>query len=174
MPRYTVTVAGQAKTVELEEKDGVVRAVIDGRERVVEVRGKSGGGSGRYHWLEGTRVVTADVDGQNGKDAAKLTVAIAGHSLAVEVTEARLDTAVAGGREARAAGPVSLRAPMPGRVVKLLVKAGDAVKVGQGVLVVEAMKMENELKSPRDGVVKQIHAAEGAAVEAGEDLARIE
>jgi len=48
------------------------------------------------------------------------------------------------------------------------------VKAGQGVLVVEAMKMENELKAPRDGVVKQLHAAEGAAVEAGQDLARIE
>ena len=62
---------------------------------------------------------------------------------------------------------------MPGRVVKLLVKAGRRREGGQGVLVVEAMKMENELKAPRDGVVKQIRAAEGAAVEAGEELARI-
>jgi biotin carboxyl carrier protein len=170
VPRFTVTVAGQTKSVELEEKDGVVRAVIDGKERTVEVRGKSQGTSGRYHWLEGARVVTADVDGQNGK----LTVAIAGHSLPVEVAEARLDTAAAGGGRAVASGPVSLRAPMPGRLVKLLVKAGEAVKAGQGVLVVEAMKMENELKAPRDGVVKQFHAAEGATVEAGEDLARIE
>jgi biotin carboxyl carrier protein len=169
LPRYTVSIAGQTKSVELEEKDGVVRAVIDGKERMVEVRGKSEGTSGRYHWLEGTRSVTVDVDGR----APKLSVAIAGHSLPVEVAEARLDTAAAGGRAA-ATGPVMLRAPMPGRVVKLLVKAGDSVKAGQGVLVVEAMKMENELKAPRDGVVKQFHAAEGAAVEAGEDLARIE
>jgi biotin carboxyl carrier protein len=165
VPRYTVTVAGQTKSVELEERDGVVRAVIDGKERTVEVRGRGG----RYHWLEGGRVVAADVDGQN----SKLTVTLAGHSLAVEVAEARLDTATGGGRPA-ATGPATLRAPMPGRVVKLLVKAGDAVKAGQGILVVEAMKMENELKAPRDGVVKQFHAAEGAAVEAGEDLARIE
>jgi biotin carboxyl carrier protein len=165
VPRYTVTVAGQTKSVELEERDGVVRAVIDGKERAVEVRGKAG----RYHWLDGDQVVTADVDGQN----SKLTVTLAGHSLAVEVAEARLDTATGSGRVV-ASGPVMLRAPMPGRVVKLLVKAGDAVKAGQGVLVVEAMKMENELKAPRDGVVKQFHAAEGATVEAGEDLARIE
>jgi biotin carboxyl carrier protein len=169
MPRYTVTVAGQTKSVELEDKGGVVRAVIDGRARSLEVRGKDG----RYHWLDGGRVVGADVDGQNGKDAGKLAVSIAGHSLAVEVAEARLDTTAGSGRVA-ASGPVSLRAPMPGRVVKLLVKAGEAVKAGQGVLVVEAMKMENELKAPRDGVVKQLHAAEGAAVEAGQDLARIE
>jgi biotin carboxyl carrier protein len=169
MPRYTVTVAGQTKSVELEEKDGVVRAVIDGKGRTLEVRGKSG----RYHWLDGGRVVATEVDGQNGKDAGKLAVSIAGHNLAVEVTEARLDTTAGSGRVA-ASGPVSLRAPMPGRVVKLLVKAGEAVKAGQGVLVVEAMKMENELKAPRDGVVKQLHAAEGAAVEAGQDLARIE
>ena len=170
MPRYTVTIGGQTKSVELEEKDGVVRAVIDGKQRTLEVRGQGG----RYTWLDGARVVAVDVDGQNGKDAGKLTVAIAGHSLPVEVAEARLDMAAAAGGRAAASGPVTLRAPMPGRVVKLLVKAGAAVKAGQGVLVVEAMKMENELKAPRDGVVKQFHAAEGAAVEAGEELARIE
>src|SRR5215213_8544172 len=165
MPRYLVTVAGHNKSIEIDERDGVVRAVIDGKERTLEVRGAGG----RLHWLDGDRVVTADVDGT----APRLTVSTAGHTLPVEVAPLRLDAGAEAGREARI-GPVSLRAPMPGRVVKVLVKVGDQVKVGQGVLVVEAMKMENELKAPRDGQVKEIAVAEGAAVEAGEDLVKIE
>jgi biotin carboxyl carrier protein len=63
---------------------------------------------------------------------------------------------------------------MPGKVVKLLVKPGDAVKAGDGVIVVEAMKMENELKAPAPGTVKEIRVAEGKAVAAGEVLVVIE
>ena len=63
--------------------------------------------------------------------------------------------------------PVSIKAPMPGRVVRVLVAVGDRVNAGQPVVVVEAMKMENELRTPRDGTVTQIAVAPGAAVEAG-------
>jgi biotin carboxyl carrier protein len=59
---------------------------------------------------------------------------------------------------------------MPGRVVKILVKVGDLLAAGQAAVVVEAMKMENELRAPRGGVVKELRCAEGAAVEAGQDL----
>ena len=62
---------------------------------------------------------------------------------------------------------VAIKAPMPGRVVRVLVAVGDRVKARQGVAVVEAMKMENELRSPRDGTVKEIGVAAGAAVESG-------
>ncbi len=78
-------------------------------------------------------------------------------------------------REAVAAkGPLSVITQMPGRVVRLLVAEGDEVEEGQGVVVVEAMKMENELKSPRDGVVKNLSVEEGAAVEGGIALCLIE
>ena len=60
---------------------------------------------------------------------------------------------------------------MPGKVVRVLVKQGDQVQEGQGLIVVEAMKMENELKSPKAGVVSELHAQEGQAVEAGAKLA---
>jgi biotin carboxyl carrier protein len=63
---------------------------------------------------------------------------------------------------------------MPGKVVKVLVAVGDEVKAGQGVVVVEAMKMENELKSPKDGKVKAVAAKEGQAVEAGQNLITLE
>ena len=66
--------------------------------------------------------------------------------------------------------PVPVRAPMPGKVVKLLVGEGDTVKEGQGVAVVEAMKMQNELKSPKTGRVEKVNVAESQTVSAGESL----
>jgi biotin carboxyl carrier protein len=71
-------------------------------------------------------------------------------------------------------GPLSVTAPMPGRIVKVLVNVGDAVAARQGVVVVEAMKMENELRSPRAGTVKEVRVAVGALVEARTVLVVIE
>ncbi len=72
------------------------------------------------------------------------------------------------------AGKQTMTAPMPGKVVKVLAKVGDDVKEGQGVVVIEAMKMENEMKSPKDGKVVEIHVQEGQAVEGGAKLAAVE
>jgi len=72
------------------------------------------------------------------------------------------------------AGPVDLRAQMPGKVVKVLVAVGDVVDAGDGLVVVEAMKMQNELKAPKAGTVSRIHAIEGATVAAGESLVIVE
>ncbi len=63
-------------------------------------------------------------------------------------------------------GPATIVAPMPGRVVKVLVAPGDAVMARQGLVVVEAMKMENELRAPRAGTVAEVRVREGAPVEA--------
>jgi pyruvate carboxylase subunit B len=62
---------------------------------------------------------------------------------------------------------------MPGKVVKVLVAVGDAVKAGQGVVVIEAMKMENELRASRDGTVAAVSVKDGQTVEAGQVLATI-
>jgi biotin carboxyl carrier protein len=71
-------------------------------------------------------------------------------------------------------GPKKLTAPMPGKVVRYLVSQGDAVEAGQGLVVVEAMKMQNEIKSPKKGAVKKLVAAVGAAVNAGDALLIVE
>ena len=71
-------------------------------------------------------------------------------------------------------GPRKLTAPMPGKVVRLLVQEKEEIEQGQGLLVMEAMKMQNELKSPKKGVVQKILAAEGANVNAGDVLAIVE
>jgi biotin carboxyl carrier protein len=72
-----------------------------------------------------------------------------------------------------AGGPKTLTAPMPSKVVKVLVREGDEVAEGQGLLVTEAMKMQNELRAPRAGRVEHIHVAEGAGVETGAPLVRL-
>src|SRR5262250_2045999 len=69
-----------------------------------------------------------------------------------------------------AEGRQQIAAPMPGKIVRLLVNAGDGVEVGQGLLVVEAMKMQNEIRSPKSGNVERVLVAEGQAVNAGEVL----
>jgi|SRR5215468_2422062 biotin carboxyl carrier protein len=71
-------------------------------------------------------------------------------------------------------GPRKLVAPMPGKVVRVLVQEGTDVEAGQGVVVVEAMKMQNEIKSPKKGVVRKLIASENAAVNAGDVLAVVE
>ena len=71
-------------------------------------------------------------------------------------------------------GRQEILAPMPGKVVRLLVEAGDTVEAGQGLFVVEAMKMQNEIRSPKSGKVERVLAKEGQAVNAGEVLAWVE
>jgi biotin carboxyl carrier protein len=71
-------------------------------------------------------------------------------------------------------GPKKITAPMPGKVVRLLVREGDEVKLGAGVAVVEAMKMQNEIKSPKKGAVRKILVSEGATVNPGDVLAIVE
>ena len=73
-----------------------------------------------------------------------------------------------------AEGPKKITAPMPGKVVRIVAVTGTAVEAGDGVIVIEAMKMQNELKSPKTGKVKRILVSEGAAVNAGDTLAIIE
>jgi biotin carboxyl carrier protein len=73
----------------------------------------------------------------------------------------------------QSSGPTEIRAQMPGKIISLLVNEGATVEAGEGILVVEAMKMQNELKSPRSGILLKMLARAGATVTAGETLAVI-
>jgi biotin carboxyl carrier protein len=75
---------------------------------------------------------------------------------------------------ADAGGPRPIKAPMPGRVVRILAAAGDTVEAQQGIVVIEAMKMQNEMKAPKAGTVARITVAVGDTVQAGQVLAVIE
>jgi biotin carboxyl carrier protein len=78
------------------------------------------------------------------------------------------------GAGAQADGAAQVVAPMPGKVVRVLVEQGASVEAGEGLVVVEAMKMQNEMKSPRAGRVSELHASAGATVNAGDVLVVIE
>ncbi|MGH9584041.1 MAG: acetyl-CoA carboxylase biotin carboxyl carrier protein subunit [Bryobacteraceae bacterium] len=123
---------------------------------------------GVFSVLLGSRSFTVHV----ARNCGELEVWIGSERHAISLADAR-DRAPARKRAA-AAGPVELRAQMPGKVVRLLVAPGEAVEADQGVIVVEAMKMQNEMKSPKSGTVKKIHTEEGATVAAGEALIAIE
>lgn len=75
---------------------------------------------------------------------------------------------------AEADGASQIKTAMPGKIVRILVEQGAEIKKGDGVIIVEAMKMQNEMKSPKDGIVKEIRFAEGATVNAGDIMAVVE
>jgi biotin carboxyl carrier protein len=101
-----------------------------------------------------------------------LVVTIDGHRFEVAAHDPRQWTARS--RDGAAGGARSIASPMPGKVVRVLVAEGDQVGAGQGLVVVEAMKMQNELKAPGDGRVVSVAAREGATVAAGEVLVTLE
>jgi biotin carboxyl carrier protein len=125
--------------------------------------------------LEGDRNTSHEVSVLDGREPGDLDV-----HLRAGLVRTRIATAGERGRRpsdaglAGPGGPQRLTAPMPGKIVKVLVKPGDEVSARQGLVVIEAMKMENELRATRAGHVKDLHVAEGDLVDAGRLLAVIE
>ncbi|WNG33843.1 biotin/lipoyl-binding protein [Archangium violaceum] len=101
-------------------------------------------------------------------------VLVRGQVSRIDVADERRLRLRAGSAGFSVEGKQVIAAPMPGKVVKVLVKLGDEVKEGQGLVVVEAMKMENELKSPKAGKVVELPAKEGTAVEINAKLVVVE
>ncbi len=120
--------------------------------------------AGVYSVLEGGRSWEARVAGNE--------ISIDGYCFRFELDDPRQWKRGGGGAEAH--GRASILAPMPGKVVRILVRVGDEVAAGQGVLVVEAMKMQNEMKAPKDGRVTAIEVKENDSVTAGAVLAVVE
>ncbi len=147
-----------------------LRVTIDGENRLLDLEQEAGNASvvetspGVCSVLIGTRSFTAYLlpDG----------VQVDGQRFVITVADPRDRSVLAEKRSA--SGPFELRAQMPGKVVKLLVEPGSQVEAGQGLIVVEAMKMQNEMKAPRSGKVAQILVREGSSVAAAEKLMVIE
>jgi biotin carboxyl carrier protein len=152
-------------------------AATGGETARIEVRETTG----RYRVTVGERTLELDVVKTSDHDFSVLIDGVS-HDVTVEKTSGGFAVLVRGDRfdvdlkdavkglalgPAAHAGPLKLTAPMPGKIVKVLVAAGEAVEAGHGVLVMEAMKMENELKAGRAGTVQEIRVKEGQAVEMG-------
>jgi biotin carboxyl carrier protein len=104
--------------------------------------------------------------------SAKGEIIVNGRTFAVEVNDPR--KLRGRGSADSGSGRKTITAPMPGRVISILVEKGQQIEAGQGLIVVEAMKMQNEMKSPRAGKVLEIRTTTGAAVSAGDALLVIE
>jgi len=159
---FIVTVDGQRRVADVTVINGLWSVILDagpsdrGVRRSYEVAvAEQPPGSGRLTVHVDGRLVSASVG------STRTTGAQRGHEMGA-------------GIGATGAGPQPVIAPMPGKVVKVLVRPGDVVAARQGVVVVEAMKMENELRAPRAGTVARIDVSEGSSVEAGAILALIE
>ncbi len=166
--RYFVTLDGAEVPVDLEPLPGGRFQVKVGDGQPIEASLASTGDGVSVRL--GGRMVDMMIEGT----PPDVGVVAGGKRVYGRVESARAKAlATSRGRGAGGAGEAVITSPMPGRVLKLLVGEGDEVKVGQSVAVVEAMKMENELKATRAGTVAKVFVAAGATVEAGAKLVQL-
>ena len=145
--RYAVTIEGKRHEVDALDLDhGAVSMIVDDASYSVELDER-----GDY-----------------------VAVQVKDHVSVIDVADERRFKLRAGVAQFSVEGKQTVTAPMPGKVVKVLVKVHEEVKEGQGLIVVEAMKMENELKSPKAGKVTKIFATEGSTVEINAKLVSVE
>jgi biotin carboxyl carrier protein len=123
---------------------------------------------GTYSVQVGSRSFDVHLESNGGRTYASVN----GRRLAVEIRDPR--RMVRGAAGINIAGPQTIASPMPGKVVRLLVAEGDEVEAGQGLLIVEAMKMQNEIKAPKAGRVAAIRVSEGSAVGGAEAMMVVE
>jgi len=193
--RLAIEVAGRPRAVEISGARGRYQVVLDGRARSVDATRIGGTWSLLIGAAEAGPHAPSDVGAGFSRPGRSHEVTIspqAGGDLVVHVNGRPVPVSVGpsgggldwrrGRRERRrresaadgGAGPQRVVAPMPGRIVSVLVKPGDAVTARQGLVVVEAMKMENELRASRAGVVTEVRAVQGSSVEANAVLVVIE
>ena len=163
--KYEVEINGRQVTIELEQHNGRVHARVGPRDYDLEVVSPE---EGVYTFLAGDRVYEANVW---ANESNSLRVKIGGHLFSTKVIDRKHRSSII---EQGIEGQQKLIAPMPGKVVRVLLSAGDEVTLGQGVVVVEAMKMQNEIKSPKSGRVVEVRVVEGATVNANQVLALVE
>ena len=194
---FEVAIGDKVRTVGIVRKGGLLHVDLDGRTHIVDAqrigdavvsmlvqldglalseRSESKGAAAPSRSIDAafahsTRAAHAGQAGGNGD----YDVHFEGLTIPVQIRPAgSFGRQKKEGAAAQASGPQRVVAPMPGKVVRVLVKPGDDVKARQGLVVVEAMKMENELRAARDGKVRDVTVAEGQSVEAGSVLLVVE
>jgi biotin carboxyl carrier protein len=165
--KYEVLLEGKTRVVELARVEDGWTISLDGKELNVSVA----------QVAPNTFSVLLDGESHQIRIAPRADGTLTVHTGLAEYHAEVTDPRVWRGRRHGALeveGRQQVTAPMPGKVVRLLVSVGETVEAGQGLLVVEAMKMQNEIRSPKSGRVEKLLAKEGLAVNAGDVLAWVE
>ncbi len=158
-------VDGEVRRISLKKKDGVFEitegeAVLEAEIRVVSPNEVLILAGGKSHLVALVR------------DGRRKLVSVGGTPFVLD--EPRRDARFAGGEDKAHGGSLNVRAPMPGKVIQIKVKEGDEVRRNQTLVIVEAMKMENEIKAGGEGIVKRIHVAVGDLVDPAHPLIDLE
>ncbi|HEX3820170.1 MAG TPA: biotin/lipoyl-containing protein [Candidatus Sulfotelmatobacter sp.] len=162
---YDIAIDGKNYRLELERVDGQWACLVDGH--AIEVDAVLLRPS-----VLSLRIGDRSYEVKCDRVAGELQIFVGDRRFTAEVRDPRsLRGRI---RAADEHGPKKLTAPMPGKVVRVLVSQGSEIEAGAGVVVVEAMKMQNEVKSPKKGTVRKILVNEGTAVNAGDVLAIVE
>jgi biotin carboxyl carrier protein len=159
--RYLTQVRGDQEPTSVDVEslaEGRFAVTVNGRRREVDALAMSHGAVGLLIDGESFSVELEDRGDEVG-------VLVRNQVTLIDVADERRLRLRAGAAQFKVEGKQTVCAPMPGKLVKVLVKVGEEVKEGQGLVVVEAMKMENELKSPKAGKVVELLVKEGSAVE---------
>ena len=163
------SIADYQADIEVREEGPRVLASIDGCDYVLELQES---GSGGFLLISSNQVFDCRAEGlpQSGK-SIEVVVGTANYTVTL-VDPKRLHGASSAG--AHADGAARIIAPMPGKIVRVLVALGDQIAAGAGIVVVEAMKMQKEMKSPKAGTVVALNFEVGTTVNGGDVLAVIE
>ena len=164
--KYFVTVNGRAHEVELIERLGALQVKVDGR--AFDASYQQVDDLGQVVVLHDGKSYGLSIEG----DENQVAITLAGHFYDVKLEDERERAAHAAERAGGRAGGV-VNSVMPGVVVELLVKKGDTIEKGAPLLILSAMKMQNEIGATASGVVKDVHVAPGQAVAAGAKLVTI-
>lgn len=180
--RYVASISDHKATIEIAENGHTRPITLDGAALQADwqavggvlVRALPDAPAGHYSLLIGGHtfeVFIRVVEGESGVSGAQqFEVTIAGRPYLVQLEDERARTLAGLAGAAHERGDVTIRAPMPGLVASVLVAPGDTIERGQTVIVLEAMKMENDLPSPRAGVVRAVNVAKGQAVAQNDKL----
>ncbi len=169
MIKLRAEVTGKDHQLTIQQHESVVSAEVDGRSYKLELRDLS---AGEYLLIDCNTVHNCRV-ANSLSHPDHIEVTLRGLNYAIKLTDPkRLRSAQSVAEHDK--GIARIVAPMPGKVVRVLVEAGAEVDAGAGILVVEAMKMQNELKAPKAGHIVSINAQAGSTVNAGDVLAVIE
>ena len=164
MKESTALLAGERYTVKWMESGDTVEVTVNGRHYRLSIRSLGAGG----YWFgrEGRSVEAIVSEAGQGFE-----ITLGGHRFHVEFPDSG---ELRRSKSSTHGGISEIRAPMPGKIVRVMASAGDDVLENQGIVVMEAMKMQNEIRSPKSGRILELRVIEGNAVGMGDLIARVE